>query len=142
MLLSEYSPKARLLELKTKASKMAKNIRCDENVLEEFAHGVLRLQDKKVLEKYFSIFSFHQYSGFLAVCLRRLHKLNYFFCSWKQLTPVQSWRSCTALVGHKVNNGPFTKLSNSMMNFQHNIYLLGGEEVDAESPTGSRTVNR
>jgi len=45
--------------------------------------------------------------------------------SWKQLTPVQSWRSCTALVGHK-----------------HNIYLLGGEEVDPESPTGSRTVNR
>lgn len=29
-----------------------------------------------------------------------------------------------------------------MMTFQHNIYLLGGEEVDAESPTGSRTVNR
>ena len=25
---------------------------------------------------------------------------------------------------------------------EHNIYLLGGEEVDAESPTGSRTVNR
>lgn len=45
--------------------------------------------------------------------------------SWKQLTPVQNWRSCTALVGHK-----------------HSIYLLGGEEVDGESPTGSRTVNR
>merc|ERR1711971_587232 len=45
--------------------------------------------------------------------------------TWRQLTPVQSWRSCTALVGHK-----------------HNIYLLGGEEVDPESPTGSRTVNR
>jgi len=45
--------------------------------------------------------------------------------SWKQLTPVQNWRSCTALVGHK-----------------HSIYLLGGEEVDPESPTGSRTVNR
>ena len=26
--------------------------------------------------------------------------------------------------------------------FQHNVYLLGGEEIDAESPTGSRTVNR
>lgn len=25
---------------------------------------------------------------------------------------------------------------------QHNIYLLGGEEVDPDSPTGSRTVNR
>ena len=28
------------------------------------------------------------------------------------------------------------------LTLQHNIYLLGGEEVDAESPTGSRTVNR
>ena len=65
------------------------------------------------------------------------------FCSWKQLTPVQSWRSCTALVGHKVNDGPMDKTSSFLsLMLQHNIYLLGGEEVDAESPTGSRTVNR
>ena len=55
---------------------------------------------------------------------------------------MQSWRSCTALVGHKVNDGPWTKLAHFTVMLQHNIYLLGGEEVDAESPTGSRTVNR
>ena len=96
---------------------------------------------KRYLLKYFP---FHQSSGLLAVCLSsRLQKLNYTFCSWKQLTPVQSWRSCTALVGHKVNDGPMNKTSSFLsLMLQHNIYLLGGEEVDAESPTGSRTVNR
>ena len=36
-------------------------------------------------------------------------------------------------IGHNIVNKPY---------FQHSIYLLGGEEVDGESPTGSRTVNR
>ncbi len=38
---------------------------------------------------------------------------------------VQYWRSCAALVSY----GSF-------------VYLVGGEEKDSESPTGSRTVNR
>ena len=32
----------------TKAGKMAKNLRCDENVLEEFANGVLRFPQQKL----------------------------------------------------------------------------------------------
>jgi len=44
---------------------------------------------------------------------------------WKQLGEVENWRSCISTVGYKSN-----------------IYLLGGEEVDTASPTGSRTVNR
>lgn len=44
---------------------------------------------------------------------------------WNILCNVQNWRSCAALVA-----------------FHSNIYLVGGEEVDAKSPTGSRTVNR
>ena len=41
------------------------------------------------------------------------------------MTEVKQWRSCAALVGHRSN-----------------VYLVGGEEEDTESPTGSRTVNR
>lgn len=44
---------------------------------------------------------------------------------WNVLCPVQNWRSCTAIVSHRCS-----------------IYLLGGEEADPDSPTGSRTVNR
>ena len=40
---AEYSSETRLLELQTKTCEMAKNICCDENVLEKFTHGVLRL---------------------------------------------------------------------------------------------------
>ena len=32
----------------TKTGKMAKNLRCDENVLEEFANGVLRFPQQKL----------------------------------------------------------------------------------------------
>lgn len=45
--------------------------------------------------------------------------------TWSSLTPVQNWRSCASLASH-----------------HSNVYLVGGEEVDKESPTGSRTVNR
>ena len=45
--------------------------------------------------------------------------------TWSVLTGVQNWRSCAALVAH-----------------HSNVYLVGGEEVDQDSPTGSRTVNR
>ena len=45
--------------------------------------------------------------------------------TWNVLTAVQNWRSCAALVAH-----------------HSNVYLVGGEEVDKYSPTGSRTVNR
>lgn len=45
--------------------------------------------------------------------------------SWHVLCDVQNWRSCTSLVSHATS-----------------VYLLGGEESDPESPTGSRTVNR
>jgi len=41
------------------------------------------------------------------------------------LGEVENWRSCISTVG-----------------FKSSIYLLGGEEVDTNSPTGSRTVNR
>ena len=41
------------------------------------------------------------------------------------MTAVQQWRSCAALVSHRSN-----------------VYLVGGEETDSDSPTGSRTVNR
>ena len=41
------------------------------------------------------------------------------------MTRVHQWRSCAALVSHRSN-----------------VYLVGGEEEDKESPTGSRTVNR
>jgi hypothetical protein len=44
---------------------------------------------------------------------------------WGVLGAVQGWRSCAALVAH---NGC--------------VWLIGGEETDADSPTGSRTVNR
>ena len=45
--------------------------------------------------------------------------------TWSVLTAVQNWRSCAALVAYRSNT-----------------YLVGGEEVDEDSPTGSRTVNR
>ncbi len=44
---------------------------------------------------------------------------------WRPLAPVRHWRSCGALAGHRSV-----------------VYLVGGEEADADSPTGSRTVNR
>ena len=44
---------------------------------------------------------------------------------WRTLCPVRNWRSCSALVA-----------------FRHFAYLVGGEELDESSPTGSRTVNR
>merc|ERR1712223_2147158 len=45
--------------------------------------------------------------------------------TWNTLCDVNNWRSCTSMVSHGTC-----------------IYLIGGEETDAESPTGSRTVNR
>jgi len=45
--------------------------------------------------------------------------------NWVTLCDVQNWRSCTSMVAHGTC-----------------IYFIGGEETDAESPTGSRTVNR
>ena len=45
--------------------------------------------------------------------------------TWSVLCTVDNWRSCAAMVA-----------------YQSNIYLLGGEETDKKSPTGSRTVNR
>ena len=38
----EHSPETRLLELQTKTYTVAKNICCNENVLEEFTNGILR----------------------------------------------------------------------------------------------------
>ena len=45
--------------------------------------------------------------------------------TWSVLCTVQNWRSCAALVA-----------------YQCHVYLVGGEETDKKSPTGSRTVNR
>ena len=44
---------------------------------------------------------------------------------WHELGTVQNWRSCTSLAAHGSR-----------------IFLIGGEEADSNSPTGSRTVNR
>ena len=44
---------------------------------------------------------------------------------WSVLSEMDCWRSCTAVASH-----------------DSTIYLLGGEETDCKSPTGSRTVNR
>jgi len=44
---------------------------------------------------------------------------------WAVLSEMDCWRSCTAVAAH-----------------DSTLYLLGGEETDCKSPTGSRTVNR
>ena len=50
----------------------------------------------------FLILSYYNQPARGCVVVAKLHLI---LCSWKQLTPVQSWRSCTALVGHKVSRG-------------------------------------
>ena len=44
---------------------------------------------------------------------------------WSVLSEMDCWRSCTAVAS-----------------YDSTLYLLGGEETDCKSPTGSRTVNR
>ena len=46
-------------------------------------------------------------------------------CSWKQLTAVQSWRSCTALVGHKVNIHSIDK-GDLRANWRTKVVAVGG----------------